>query len=121
MPRVLVADDSAVARLSVARELRSRGLDVVERESFASAATTDAAELTCALLDLELGDGNGADVADRLRASRSDLPVAFFSSAGDGALVARARAIGPVFTKPDGLVDAVAWIVARAVPSSRGG
>src|SRR4051794_14474391 len=35
MSRVLICDDSAVARVSVARRVRAEGLDVVEQESAA--------------------------------------------------------------------------------------
>lgn len=111
--RVLIADDSAVARLTVAREVRAAGLDVIEHESAAAASAVDARDVACALLDLELGDGHGTDVASRLRSARAELPVAFFSSATDGDLVVHARTIGPVFAKPHELGDAVAWVVAQ--------
>ena len=111
---VLVADDSPVARLSITREVRAKGLAVVERESAAGASTVDPTTIACALLDLELGDGVGTDVAARLRSSRADLPVAFFSSASSGDLLDRARALGPVFAKPAELADAIAWVIANA-------
>ena len=68
----------------------------------------------CALLDLDLGDGDGVDVAELLRVHQPDLPVAFFSGGALPALMMRARALGPVFAKPDELEDAVAWAVASA-------
>jgi DNA-binding NarL/FixJ family response regulator len=63
-----------------------------------------------ALLDLDLGDGDGDDVARALHARRPDLPVAFFSASTSAELVDRARAIGPVFAKPGELDAAVAWV-----------
>jgi DNA-binding response OmpR family regulator len=110
MSRVLICDDSAVARVSVARRVRAAGLDVVEEESAAGASSVDATGIACALLDLDLGDGSGADVATRLRASNGALPIAFFTSERSGGEVARASAIGPVFAKPDDLDAAVDWI-----------
>ena len=65
--RVLIADDSAVARVSVARRVRAEGIEVEEQDSAKSACSVDAADLACALLDLELGDGFGTEVAERLR------------------------------------------------------
>lgn len=111
--RVLIADDSAVARLTLVREVRAAGIEVVEHESARTASAVDARDLACALLDLELGDGDGTDVASCLRSACAELPVAFFSSATEGELLVRARAIGPVFAKPQELGDAVAWVVAQ--------
>ena len=113
-PLVLVADDSAVARLSLVRRLHAEGLNVLERESSRAARVVDATLLACALLDLDLGDGNGLDVATALRAKRPDLPVAFFSGGAHEDLEARARQVGPLFAKPEGLDDAVLWVVAHA-------
>lgn len=108
--RVLVADDSAVARLTVTRALRAAGFDVVEHASVTSSADVDPASVACALLDLELDDGNGTDIAARLREARPELPIAFFSSARTGDALAHARTFGPVFEKPAQLDDAVAWV-----------
>jgi CheY-like chemotaxis protein len=111
---VLVADDSAVARVSVARKLREDALPVTEAHSAALARQVDPKGLSCALLDLDLGDGYGVDVAAVLRAAAPALPIAFFSAeSGDSPLVQRAAAFGPVFHKPS--VDAaIAWIRANA-------
>ncbi|MDB4945327.1 MAG: hypothetical protein JWP97_4861 [Labilithrix sp.] len=108
--RVLIADDSPVARISVARLVRAEGLEVEERESVLDASSVDASELACALLDLELGDGLGTEVAERLRDVASELPIAFFTSEREGGALARARAFGPVFAKPGELDLAVDWI-----------
>lgn len=111
--RVLVADDSAVVRVTLARRLRAEGRDVLESDSAAAAITVDGATLACALLDLDLGDGWGTDVAERLRGIRPELPVAFFTSESGGSdVVARARTFGPVFAKPDELDRAIAWALA---------
>lgn len=115
MPKlVLIADDSAVARASVAREVRAAALDIIEASTAASAASMNPAKLACALLDLDLGDGNGPDVAEGLRAEDAALPIAFFSAQREGAVLARARTIGPVFSKQSELNAAIAWIRANA-------
>lgn len=107
--RVLIADDSAVARVTVARRVRAAGFEVVEHDSCASASTVDATTIACALLDFDLGDGFGVDVAARLREGQASLPIAFFTSSS-GADVELASAFGPVFTKPDELDAAIDWI-----------
>lgn len=108
--RVLIADDSAVARLTLARRVRAAGFEVVEHDSVASASTVDATTIACALLDFDLGDGLGVDVAARLRQAAGSLPIAFFTSTAESDVVARASAFGPVFAKPDELDAAVDWI-----------
>jgi DNA-binding response OmpR family regulator len=108
--RVLIADDSAVARVSVARRVRADGLEVEEQDSAAGASSVDTNGLACALLDLELGDGLGTDVAERLREGQGTLPIAFFTSTRTPEIVARAATFGPVFAKPDDLDEAVDWI-----------
>ncbi len=107
--RVLIADDSAVARVTVARRVRAAGFEVIERDSCASASSVDASTIACALLDFDLGDGFGVDVAARLRAEQGELPIAFFTSS-DRDAVEQASAFGPVFAKPDELDAAIDWI-----------
>jgi len=106
--RVLVADDSAVVRLTVARRVRAEGHDVVEADSVRAALAVDVSNIDCALLDLDLGDGFGTDVAEKL-----SVPFAFFTSEKSGDALERAKALGAVFAKPDQLEDAVAWVNGR--------
>jgi len=108
--RILIADDSAVARVTLARRVRAAGFEVVEHDSCASASTVDASTIACALLDYDLGDGSGVDVAARLRAGQARLPIAFFTSSTRDDVVARASQFGPVFTKPDELDAAIDWV-----------
>ena len=84
---------------------------MIEADSARAAALVDAAALACALLDLDLGDGYGVEVAEVLRSKRSDLPVAFFSGGADLEQEKRARALGPWFAKPADLASAIAWAV----------
>jgi CheY-like chemotaxis protein len=114
MARVLIADDSAVARVSVKKLVVAAGHEVVEKDTAASAAAVDPSDLACALLDLDLGDGWGTDVAEELRAKHASLPIAFFTTTTTGEALDRARALGPVFAKPSELEDAVAWVRQRA-------
>jgi CheY-like chemotaxis protein len=114
MARVLVADDSPLVRAAVVRRIRDTGRELVEADSVAEAANVDPAGLSCALLDLDLGDGWGTDVAERLRSSASDLPIAFFTSEQGGERVERAKTFGPVFAKPEEIDGAVAWVVSRS-------
>jgi CheY-like chemotaxis protein len=108
--RVLIADDSAVVRITVARRVRAAGLEVVEHDSCASARAVDASTLACALLDFDLGDGFGDELAAHLRSAESNLPIAFFTSTSQSEVAEKTAAFGPVFTKPDQLDAAIEWV-----------
>src|SRR5258708_28777604 len=100
MPLVIVVDDSPVARGVRSRRLTEEGFQVKEAPSVKDARKVDVASLACAVIDLELADGDGTDLADALLARRTTLPLAFFTTGASPALVQSARACGPVFVKP---------------------
>jgi DNA-binding response OmpR family regulator len=95
------------------RALDAQGVQCTYLESAKAALAHPAAHVSCALLDLDLGDGTGIDVARHLRAENPSLPIAFFSTDPTD----EARTLGPTFHKPSELEAAVAWLVtASAVP-----
>jgi CheY-like chemotaxis protein len=114
MPTVFVADDSALARLAIVRKVSAAGLAVVEATSAVLDVAVDVAGLSCALVDLDLGDGDGTELAAALRQRSPALPIAFFTGGAPADLLARAAAFGPVFTKPADLDRAVEWISENA-------
>ena len=110
--RVLVVDDSSVARAALRKLLLARGgVEIVEAASSAEARAGSGPAFDGALLDLELGDGTGVEVFDALR-DRLGIAV-FVTAADEGPLLAAARARAPVFAKPAGLADAVAALFSR--------
>lgn len=111
--RVLIADDSAVVRHALVRRVKDAGFEVVEHASCASAVSVDATTLCCALLDYDLGDGTGLDVATHLRDARATLPIAFFTST-PADVAPQAAGLGPVFAKPSDLDAAIEWIEHQA-------
>jgi ActR/RegA family two-component response regulator len=105
---VLLVDDSPVALRALARRLAAEDFDVREGPTAALAVEADVTDLACAVVDIELADGNGADIAAVLRAKRATLPIAFFTAGASPPVLARAHAYGPIFMKPN--IDAVvAW------------
>ena len=113
--RVLVADDSPVARAAVAGRVRAV-CTVVEASSVAEAAAV-AGPFACAVLDLDLGDGTGVEIANALRARTPALPIAFFSGGAAPEIVQAARGLGLVFGKSaelDALVAGVENVISRA-------
>jgi DNA-binding response OmpR family regulator len=107
---VLVADDSNVARYTLARALKGAGFAVVEASSVTEAQSVDTSSLHAAILDLDLGDGSGVELFLSLRDQRADLPMAFFSGGAEDDRLAQAVVLAPVFDKPTGLSRLVAWV-----------
>jgi CheY-like chemotaxis protein len=112
--RVLLVDDSAVARARARKSMASKGLEVVVCASASEAKAIDPSSLEAALLDLELGEDRGTDLARELRTSSPRLPIAFLTAASDSALQAEARELGPVFDKTTDFDRAIGWLVQLA-------
>lgn len=111
--RVLVVEDDIEVSGAVARQLRTHGYEVVATPS---CATTEA--LTCCfdigVFDIELSDGNGADLAASLLASGLVEHVVFFTATTFGPYLRQAVAVGQVIYKRDG-VEALIPALADAV------
>ncbi len=116
MPTVLLVDDSPVARRALGARLSSQGFEVREAASAQAARALDLGSITCAVLDLQLADGDGTDLATSLLSRRPGLPLAFFTAGGIPSLVESARCRGPVFLKPD-LAPLLSWIGRLVRPS----
>jgi CheY-like chemotaxis protein len=114
---VLVVDDSPVARAVAARRLRDEGLAVTAVGSVQEARRADLGLFDAALLDIELGDGLGTELAQELLLVTKALPIAFLTAGGTGASLVAAALVGPVFSKAD-VEEAVRWIAGAA---ARGG
>jgi CheY-like chemotaxis protein len=111
---ILFVDDSAVARAATSQRLADRGVRVTALASSREAEAVDPTKFAAALLDIELGDGFGPDVAARLRLESPKLPIAFLTGGAPSRIVEAARAIGPVFSKTAGVDEAIGWILAAA-------
>src|SRR5450432_680412 len=96
--RILIADDSAVVRHTIVRKLAPANADVVVAETAQEADAIDATTLDVAVLDLEFGTADGTETADRIRAQNATVRIAFFTSGSSPERIARAQAIGPVFS-----------------------
>jgi CheY-like chemotaxis protein len=107
---VLFIDDSSFARVSTQARLRKLGIGVTVLASAREAAELEGKSFCAALLDLELDDGLGTEIATRLRESDPALPIAFLTAGGAEATVEAARALGPIFSKVGGVDDAIRWV-----------
>jgi DNA-binding response OmpR family regulator len=112
MPRVLLVDDSPVALHLLAHGVQAKGIAVRQASSVGAAQGMTPEELgglAGAVLDIDLGDGNGVDLAVWLRAAHPALPIAFFTGEASSQLAERARRLGPVFGKND-VEPVLAWV-----------
>ena len=109
---ILFVDDSAVARAATVRRLVVRGLPVTALASSREAEGVDPTSFAAALLDIDLGDGFGPDLAAHLRSASPALPIAFLTSGVPSSLLEAALAFGPVFEKVAGVEEAIGWVMA---------
>jgi DNA-binding NarL/FixJ family response regulator len=81
-PSVLIVDDHAAFRSAARELLEAEGFDVLGEAADGASALAAAGELKpdVVLLDVQLPDLNGFDVADRLAAGRPAPAVVFVSS-----------------------------------------
>ena len=119
MPSVMLIDDDAGVRRSLARVLREEGFDV---EAYASAeaflAREPAASDGCLVLDVEMPGLGGLALQHRLRELGESLPIVFLTGHGDVGTSVDAMKLGAVdfLEKPVGaekLVAAIRTALAR--------
>jgi FixJ family two-component response regulator len=102
-PTIFIVDDDESVRESLARLVRSEGLNVetfASAEAFLKRTRTDAPG--CLLLDVQLPDLNGLDLQRHMAAADDDIPIIFISGKGDIPTTVRAMKDGAVefLTKP---------------------
>ena len=98
--RVLIVDDSRLARMSIARLLDVLRPDWTRVESANSAEAMachpfDAIDV--ALLDFNMPGRDGLELAAEMHAVRPDMPMAIISANSQDEIVARTKAIGAGF------------------------
>lgn len=97
---VLVEDDPELAR-TVERVLARYGHVTRVASNVASAeALTDTFD--CGVLDIDLPDGNGVELAARMLDAGQVGVVVFFSASTDPNVIALARELGPFVSKAEG-------------------
>lgn len=102
--RLLVVEDDVTVARALARMLVGRGFSVAIARSCAAARSLRQS-FDFAVLDLDLPDGNGVDLARSLMDCEKVPSVLFFTGSRDPALLARARALGPVVMKTSGSAE----------------
>lgn len=110
---VLIIDDDSNLRASIARLLRSLGIDVELFESisdFLKSAPPDGP--VCLVLDVRLPGGSGLDLQRELAAAHRGIPIIFITGHGDIPMTVQAMKGGAIefLTKPfrdQDLLDAI--------------
>jgi two-component system, OmpR family, response regulator len=96
--RALIVDDDPVVARSIARRLLRQGYTVSLAQT-CRAARASGAGFQFGVLDLDLPDGSGADLADELLRLGAVRGVVFYTGSLDNAQRARAGAFGTVVDK----------------------
>ena len=115
---LLVEDDDLVAR-AVARALRRAGFAVTSAASL-KAAHAATGPFRCAVLDLDLPDGSGDDLASRLLAGGIVPCVVFFTGSANVHVLQAAARLGPVVGKSEGtgrLIEVLIEVLAETLES----
>ncbi len=119
--RLLVVEDDVTVARALSRTLARRGFSVAIARS-CTAARSLTQPFDFAVLDLDLPDGNGVDLAETLLESGRVPNVLFFTGTSNTALLARARRLGSVVTKSSGTSEVLAFLTQdldQAAPESR--
>jgi len=107
---VLIVDDSKLARIVAGKALAALQPDWTKVEAGGGAQALDVVDQTpvdLALIDYNMNEMDGLELAGELRTRFPDMPIAIITANIQDEIVARARAIGAAFVaKPvtsDGL------------------
>ena len=118
-PNVVIIDDDAEFRDSVARLLRSVAINIQQFSSVSDFLKADLPEgPTCLVLDVRMPGGSGLDLQRDLAAANRQLPIVFITAHGDIPMTVQAMKGGAIefLTKPfrdQDLLDAVETGLAR--------
>jgi YesN/AraC family two-component response regulator len=98
--KLLIVDDSKLARMAVIKALNACFPDWQRVEAGNAADALTAAQREAphiALVDFNMPNKNGLDLAADLRAANPDMPIGIISANHQQEVVDRARALGAVF------------------------
>src|SRR6185312_934711 len=119
IPSVLIIDDDAEFRDSVARLLRTVGLHTREFSSVSDFLKADPSDgPTCLILDIRMPGRSGLELQRDLATANRQLPIIFITAHGDIPMTVQAMKGGAIefLTKPfrdQDLIDAVEACIAR--------
>jgi DNA-binding NarL/FixJ family response regulator len=98
--KILIVDDSMLARMAVVKALKALHPDWTRIEAASASEATRLVKESAphiAVLDFNMPGGNGLDLAADLRASNPGMPVAVVSANHQQEILNRARTVGATF------------------------
>lgn len=104
--RALIVEDDPVVARSIARRLLREGY-IVSMAQTCRAARAAGRDFHVAILDLDLPDGSGTDLADELRRSGSVRSIVFYTGTRDHRQKERAERLGHVLDKSEDLEEII--------------
>ena len=114
--KVLLVDDSKLARMAVAKSLKALQPDWIRLEaSNAEEAVRLAPEADLALLDFNMPGKDGLAFAAELRLARPDMPLAIISANNQREIVESAHSVGASFLPKPLTEDALRGFLSDAV------
>ena len=114
---VLIVDDSKLARIVAGKALAELQPEwqKIEAGSAAQALELIAAEpVDIALVDFNMPEKDGLQLAEELRAMRPDLPIAIITANIQDEVISRARAVGATFVPKPVTADGLQGFLAGA-------
>jgi len=97
---VLIVDDSKLARIVAGKALAELQPEWSKLEASGAAEALEviaASQVDVCLIDFNMVDKDGLELAEELRAARPDLPIAIITANIQDEIIARARAAGATF------------------------
>ncbi|WP_420382096.1 response regulator [Novosphingobium sp.] len=114
---VLIVDDSRLARFVVTKALATLQPDWHKIEASGSAEALEllkTATADVALIDFNMPDKDGLELASELRVSRPNMPIAILTANIQDEIVSRARQIGAAFVAKPITVESLEGFIAGA-------
>lgn len=108
--RMLVVEDEPSVQRALSRVLRQSGWSV-ECASRCCEATIHDDVFDCGVFDVDLPDGNGIELAEKMLDEGIVRRAVFFTARSDAETVSRALRFGPVLQKAKGVEPLLAAVV----------
>lgn len=114
---VLIVDDSKLARFVVAKALASLQPEWQKVEASGAGEALELLQsgtVDIALIDFNMADKDGLELAGELRVSRPDMPIAILTANIQDEIISRARQIGAAFIPKPITADGLEGFIAGA-------
>lgn len=118
MGRVLVVEDYPPLAKVIAIGVRRAGHEATRVGSVQRAMAEDG-DFDCTVLDIDLPDGDGVELANQLLSQRRTRHVVFYTACRDTTVRVDARRYGPVVDKSEGLDELLKAIATELEGSNR--